>query len=722
MTVDSSAQGMVPEGSDGLALPHLAGSGLRNGGAVTRTRSLVASRPWARLGGPGLAVLALAACSLAGSLILQAVLYPRGSGDADEAAYVLQARMLLDGRLTLDAHTVEPFFRPWLTGVHGDQVFTKYLPGWPALLAASQVLFGTMAVAPAAIGACWVIGTYLLARELFHDTWTALAAAAVVALSPLVLVHTALPLAYAPSAALLTLASAFLLRGVRTGLRRFLVAGGAVVGFVLLIRPFDAILVVVPLVLFAVARMRRTPTALLTRSVWAALGALPLVALLLAFCWHVTGSPLRLPQTASDPLDTFGFGPRRILPSEPTFLYTRHLAVQALSETVSTAPSWYFGGLGLIALAVVGLAAPKHRLERLLLLATTGAVLGGYFFWWGSAFAMAGLRDGLGPHYHLAGFTPVIILAASGARWLWTLLPERPRAARSAHRAPSPGLVRPTALALAAIGLAALTMPTLSARIDVQRYVNTNNDFLDALIPAHLPGAAVIVVSPSVPTRYTQVAYQALRNSPDLSGPVVYAADIGPGLAALPDRMPDRTIYRLRPNELVDASVPGSFRGSFVQLHQVAGRRLQFQVTVRPPAPAGPRPDAYALGPGARMYVRLGADLRFQALPTLPAGGSGGPLTETFVLDAGPADGPTELSASELAAPADLVVGFTNGADPAAGGWEERFPLVRRPAGDLCVLAPGLGWQRLPAGVPGGGPRWLAARITPALDVTVTGS
>jgi len=696
-----------------------------------------------RIGGHGLAVLALALCSSTGSLLVQALLYPKGSGDADEAAYVLQARMLLDGRLTLDARVVEPFFQPWLTGVHGTHVFTKYLPGWPALLAGSQALFGTMTVAPAAVAALWVVGAYLLGRELF-DARTGLVAAVLLALSPLFLLHTALPLAYACCAAVLTLASALLLCGACTGSRPALAGGGALVGFALLNRPFDVVLVLLPLMLFVAVRQRRAPRALLARSAWAGLGAAPLVAVLVAYCWYVTGSPTRLPLSASDPLDTFGFGQRRILPSEKSFLFTRHLAADALGDTLRAAPSWYFGGLALIALAVVGLFAPRRRPERLLLLATTVAVLAGYFFWWGSAFAVPGLRNGLGPHYHLSGFTPVVILAAAGARWLWSLLPARPLPRRGA---PAPGpagtgprasglpagllpapdargtgaarLIRPTALVLAAAGLVALTVPTLQPRIDVQHQVNGGNTFLDALVPDDLPGPALVVVTPGVASRYTQVPYHTLRNSPGLDGPIVYAADIGPAIAALPDRMPDRTLYRLRPDELVDPDAPFSYRGSFVPLRQVTGRRVEIRVTARPPAPAGPA--GAPTGPGPRLYVRLGGQTRSVDLAALGAGGPAGAVTHTFVLTTGAAAGPDELAAGG-SSPAELVVGLAAGG-PDAGGWEDRFPLVHRPAGDLSLLAPGLGWRRPPAAETAGRPAsWLAARLGTALDVALATS
>jgi len=332
---------------------------------------------------------------------------------------------------------------------------------------------------------------------------------------------------------------------------------------------------------------------------------------------------------------------------------------------------------------------------------------------------MPGLRDGLGPHYHLAGFTPVAILGASGARWLWTLLPQERRSGRRARRSRPKPLVRITALVLTVAGFVALTVPTIPARINVQRGVNSGNAFLDALIPDQLPGPALVVVTPATPSRYTQIPYHTLRNAPGLDGEIVYAADIGPGIAALPDRMPDRTIYRVRPNELVDADVPGSYRGSFVQLHQVQGTSIQIRVTVRPPAAGTAGIPAGGLGADARLYVRLGGQTQSRRLPGAAGGAS------TFVLRA-TSGAPGEISAATLTAPAELVVGFTTGDGPRAASWEDRFPLMRRTTGDLTLLAPGLGWRRLPGNLAGTltgtESQWLAARIEPTLDVALTGS
>ncbi|WP_243407739.1 glycosyltransferase family 39 protein, partial [Frankia canadensis] len=565
-------------------------------------------RWWA---GPVGLVALLCLGSFTVSLVLQATLYRHGSGDADEAAYVLQARMLLHGRLTLDAASMEPFFRPWLTGEHGGRLFTKYLPGWPALLAASQAAFGTMAVAPALVAAAWVAGTYQLARELFDDAATGLLAAAAVALSPLVWLHTALPLAYGCGAATLTLTAAALLRGARTASRGWLLAAGAGAGFALLLRPYDAVLVLAPVAAFALLRLWRDvrrgrvvggdrtggdrtdagptdagPTGVVAvasrRAGWVLLGAAPFLALLLAYCWWVTGSPLRMPLSASDPLDRFGFGPRRILPSEPTFPFGRRLALKAARQTVEAAPSWLFGGSVLAVLAAVGALGARRRGARLLLVAMVLAVVGGYLFWWGSAFAMPGLRTGLGPHYHLAALSPVVILAAAGARSVWSaagLAIAGTAWARAARPATAGALV---------VLMGALTVASLPGKVRDQRGVNDRVALVHALLPREYSAPSVVVVTPDTPSRYTQVPFQTLRNGPDLSGRVLYAADLGPATATLPDRMPGRTLYRLRPGEIVDPAAWLSYHGSFTLLRPVDAARVRVELQVSLPAGAAP--------------------------------------------------------------------------------------------------------------------------------------
>jgi hypothetical protein len=494
-------------------------------------------------------------------------------------------------------------------------------------------------------------------------------------------------------------------------------------------------------------------------------GGLPFVVLVLAYCAHVTGSPLRLPLSASDPLDTFGFGPRRILPSETTFAFTRRAAFDALRETVAATPGWLFGGVVTAVLAFTGLFAPSRRglAARAMLAATVLAVFGGYSFWWGSAFAVPGLVNGLGPHYHLAAFTPMLLLAAFGVRWVWLALTRLTRSL-PAGRWPKPALLAASAIALSA--LSAVTAADIPVKVATQRHVNDGDAHLEALLPDDMATPAAVVVTPGEPSRYTQVPYQTLRNDPELSGPVIYAVDRGAATVGLPEAVPGRHLYRLRPDEILDPAAPASFYGTFVTLRVVEGRRIDIQLTIHLPSPAG----AGTAGTGGAgepscgtMYVRL-AD-RTQLLTG--HGEASGAFVGHIVLGTGPASGlgPDGLSVDGMDLPAELAVGCVGGAaevtgwlpgaapgggapgsatlgassgasgigasngasrsasaatvtDAGAAGawwWEERIPLGIAPSGDLRLLTPGLGWRLVPGRHDGS---WIPASVDKTLTVT----
>ncbi len=416
---------------------------------------------------------------------------------------------------------------------------------------------------------------------------------------------------------------------------------------------------------------------------------------------------LTLPLAASDPLDRFGFGERRILPSEPPFAFTRHLAVQAWQETVAAAPGWLFGGRILVFLAVIGLLVVDHRRARLLLAANVLLVFVTYFFWWGSAMAMPSLRNGLGPHYHMVALTPVVILAGSGACWLWRRLLGR-------FGRPARGLVAAVCL----LALAAVTASAVPGKVNVQRYVNAVDKHVLALVPDNLGGPAVVIVTPPTPSRYTQVPYHFLRNSPDLSDEVLYAADVGAADVGLAERMPGRRLYRLRPDELIAADDLVSPRGSFVELHTVKGETIDVRVSAVVPAGR----------PYASVYLRLGD--RTETRPLAGISGTDSIRTVIWTLDGRSDSGlrPSGLNpptpeanppVSGVNPPAELVVGLVAGTTPdlaRAWRWEERIPVRQRPGGSLVLLAPGAGFRQVPGLY---GDAWVQATVTGALGVAL---
>ena len=355
----------------------------------------------------------VAALTVAVTVIVRRSYFPYGySGDADEGTYVLQAHLLLDGHLTLPTGSFSGALRPWLTGESGQRIFTQYLPGWPAMLALSSLVFGSMIWAPALAAAGWVIAVYALTLELFADRRTATIAAVLLGFSPILLVHGVVYLPYAFTAATLTAALTCLLRGMRLGTRTPLVAAGMLSGVALLTRPFDLLLFAVPALVFVAVRHRDSQFDTVRRLGWVTAGLAPFLGLLLLFDVAVTGHPFLMPLSAADPLNRFGFGSRRIMPGEPKVSYSFSTAFLSLRANVHGMPSWLLGGPVLAVLAAVGVFFRALRRERFLLAALAAAFPLGYLFWWGTALSAHGAVNGLGPHYYLPAFGPIVILAA----------------------------------------------------------------------------------------------------------------------------------------------------------------------------------------------------------------------------------------------------------------------------------------------------------------------
>jgi 4-amino-4-deoxy-L-arabinose transferase-like glycosyltransferase len=136
--------------------------------------------PWPRR----LGLVGLAACSFILAIAVQRNIFPLYSGDNDEPVYVWQAQNMLDGRATVPASEQEQFFRPWLTGRAGDRLVPAFTPGWPAALAAGELVFSTMLVSVGLAAAGATIACYGFAREVFGEQRRALIASAIFALSP----------------------------------------------------------------------------------------------------------------------------------------------------------------------------------------------------------------------------------------------------------------------------------------------------------------------------------------------------------------------------------------------------------------------------------------------------------------------------------------------------------------------------------------------------------
>jgi len=492
--------------------------------------------------------VALALAVLAGLLVflIGETVFPYYTSNHDEAVYLQQAAMLLEGKLALRP-PVPDAFRPWFFVADGGRLYPKYMPVVPAIFAVGG-LAGSFRLALGLVAAATVGLTYAVVTEVFEPK-TGVVAAAFLLASPLFLVDAAVFLPYVPALCLNLLFAWAYLRADRTGSLRFAGLAGGAAGLSFFARPYTAVLFAAPFFVHALWTLRELDRAPVLRQATTAALGLCGVAAALGYNAVVTGDPLLFPYEAFAPRDGLGFGRREILDYERT--YTVPLALEANARNLWTyATRWTLAGpLGsLVALLGLGTALRRTRRDpdpRVVVLAglVVTITLGNVYFW-GTLNVLGDLTDPsdglisfLGPYYHVGLLLPTTAFGAVGLRRLaGTFQDEYGRIDRRSVRVAA--LVAVLAGGLAVTGAAAgAAVAPLSDNYEVtEQYERAydpieDREFDDALV--------------FLPTPYgdwLNHPFQALRNDPDYDGDAVYA--LGTREFTVVDAFPDRSYYR----------------------------------------------------------------------------------------------------------------------------------------------------------------------------------
>ncbi|MFB6187468.1 MAG: ArnT family glycosyltransferase, partial [Halobacteriaceae archaeon] len=163
--------------------------------------------------------------------------FPYHSLNHDEAVYLQQAAMLLEGQLNLWP-PVEDVFRPWFFVKDGDRLYPKYTPV-PAAMFALGRLVGNYRIALAGIAAINLILVVAVVCDVF-DRQTGLLSGIFVLTSPLFLIDSSVFLPYAPTTLLNLLFAYGYFRADRTGDRKWAAVAGTAIGLAFFAGPYTA--------------------------------------------------------------------------------------------------------------------------------------------------------------------------------------------------------------------------------------------------------------------------------------------------------------------------------------------------------------------------------------------------------------------------------------------------------------------------------------------------
>jgi hypothetical protein len=454
--------------------------------------------------------------------------YPAYSWNRDEPVYLWQVHALRDGTILPTDGGMPAFFQPWLSG-HGDgYFFSQYTLGWPIVLLVGEVVFGTAASALAFGTLLAVVGTYAFARTITADRTVSIVAAVLMLASPILAIQSGVYLGYLFVLGLGLLFGAALITGFERRRPLLLVVAGVLVGWIFMTRPYDAVLWAAAFGLYLIVVHWHEWRRLAVGALWAGLGALPLVIATLAYNKHVTGSFTEFPITAADPLDTFGFGLRRLMPTFGKDDYTVGLALRSTGKNGVFVPLFLFGSyLGVVA-AGFGLWMRRRQRSTLALLLLAAAFPVGYFVFWGMhvSAATASLS---GPIYFIPLYAPLVVLIAIALVTWW-------------HERRGLGIAATVVLAL-------VTVPFAVNRIDVNRRISEAQvpwrDGADAV-----RGRSIVFIQQSGP--YLLFLNPFSENPADLDGRILWATDQGAANLDLIAQHPGRTPY------LQQTSVPPS--------------------------------------------------------------------------------------------------------------------------------------------------------------------
>lgn len=519
---------------------------------------------------PVVIALALGAWAIVGSRLL----FPYLSNNNDEAVYLLQADTLRHGRLFPPAPSNWKSFLPWFAFHRQGRFVLKYTPVHAAFIAASGAVLGSDRAALAVLAAAAVASSYWLAYQVLKDRRQASVAAAFFALSPLVILQSITFLSYLSSLALLQGFGAALIMGVRRRSNGWLTVAGLLFGIGVFARAYDALLFAVPFGLWLLWVHRRRMKELLRIAGWLALGSASPLAMMLAFFQAATGSPFNTPFNI-DPSDTLGFGHKRMSPGGRTTLYTVGRAWKGFAGNIDYLGRWTFGGLLLVALAVVGMKRLKANEPAGWLALVAVTVPAGYFFFWGSyGTVIWGGPQRFGPFYYLPLLVPLCILGARGFCALWDS--------------------RRLTAALLLLLMAPLSVPSLTGAFKVNNRLSEGRAQLyRPVLEASLRNAVVFL-----PLGSRLLQPWALAQNPSLDERVLWAVDRGPRAnLSVMEEFPGRAAYRVVTRGRAPRAGPSKrFRSWLEPQAFLRGRKVLADVVVQAGAAAGPLRLDVAMG------------------------------------------------------------------------------------------------------------------------------
>lgn len=360
--------------------------------------------------------LLLALASVLVAALLNVFVYERHPHVPDEVVYLLHARYLAEGMLSLPLPPVPEAFDIDLMLLDRGMWYSPVPVGWPLALAVGA-FFGMPWLVNPVLGGLTILATYAFVRELASKR-TARVVCLLLAVSPWFVFLNMSFMTHSWTLLCAVVAALGVARSRRTGSIAWVLLGGACIGMVGLIRPLEGALLALALGLWSMGvggtRLKLAAIATLVLAT-AAVGALTF-----PYNARLTGNPSRFPiQRYVDVVygpgkNDMGFGPDKGLDWGGLDPWPGHTPFQALVNAQFNSFAidaelfgWSIGSLALVWFALF--ASRWSRVDKLMLAFTAAIVVSNSYYWF------AGGPD-FGARYWYLVIVPLVWLTVSGLR------------------------------------------------------------------------------------------------------------------------------------------------------------------------------------------------------------------------------------------------------------------------------------------------------------------
>ncbi len=437
------------------------------------------------------------------------------SAGPDATSYFTQARIFVEGHINVPSHELKEFF-PTSYFINNDKFFSMYPPGWPLILSLGVLIQLPWIINP--ILTCLSLGLIYMLGQRLYDRETAWIAIIFAGVSFRVIWGAS---NYFSEPATLLFSTLFFyaaIRSLETPNFVFPGLGGFCLGIVFLVRPYTAVAICLPVVIYWIVNLARQPR-LIWQGVLLSLSFLFVSAFHFIYNYYQTGSPWLLPLVYYNPFNKPGFGLRSQDIFITPFYFGPFSALQNLAVDLVSL-NWIV--LPLLFLFILFVLIGHRKKWDWLLCSTFITIIVFHFFY---------CHKGYG-RFHDPALFATFLLSARGVIELERFLKEH-------LHIPSRGSLK--ALFVLFPVLSSFVLMTIPGHI---KGMKRQTVLLDPFLQVNSQGITdSIIFLKTVPEAWNNIGCY-IQNSPGFDDSVLFVKDLGQKNILLMEYYPNRTYYR----------------------------------------------------------------------------------------------------------------------------------------------------------------------------------